>query len=115
MQLFAIELLLWLGFALLLWALKDSLHQLESEMQSYQSSLRAPSGVSRRHIATPQNLIEPIGYYLGQPIHRYAVIDGRHYRFEYVCPDKMHLQLDDNQRWVAPGLVYQESPVPAAG
>ena len=114
MELVAIEILLWLGFALLLWALKDSLQDIESEFRDYRFPLPAYCSVRRDLIATPQRLIEPMGQYLDEMIYRYAVINGRHYRFDYVCPAGMPFRLDDNQRWIAPGLVYTEAPVPVA-
>ena len=114
MELAAIELLLWLGFALLIWALKDSLQQMETEFREFHFSAVADRSVRRELIATPQRLIEPMGWYLDRQIHRYAIIDGRHYRFDHISPADMRFTLNDQQRWVAPGLVYTESPVPVA-
>lgn len=113
MELAAVELLLWLGFALMIWALKDSLHRMESDLRDYQFPAIANCAVRRELIATPQHLIEPMGWYMDRQIYRYAIIDGRHYRFEHVSPAGMPLRLQDHQRWVAPGLVYTEAPVPA--
>ena len=114
MELAAIELLLWLGFALLIWALKDSLQRMESELLDYHFPAIAHCSVQRDRIATPQNLIEPMGWYLDRQIYRYAIIEGRHYRFDYVSPAGMPVRLSNDQRWIAPGLVYVESAVPAA-
>lgn len=111
MEMVAIELLLWLGFALLIWVLKDSLDQLESELHEYQFPAAAHRAVRRDRIVTPQHLIEPIGHYLDHMIYRYAIIDGRHYCFDHVCPAGMPLCLNDKQRWISPGLVYVEAPV----
>ncbi len=112
MDLVTIEILLWLGFALMLWALKDSLQDIESQIRDFHTPLSAHGAVRRELIATPQNLLEPMGRYLDQMIYRYAVIDGRHYCFDHVCPASMPVRLKDNQRWIAPGLVYVEAAVP---
>ena len=114
MELAALELLLWLGFALLIWALKDSLQRMETEFREFQVSAAADRPARRELIATPQNLIEPMGWYLDRQIYRYAIIDGRHYRFDHISPAGMRFTLNEHQRWVAPGLVYTESPVPVA-
>lgn len=112
MRPFVVELLLCLSLVLIVWAIKDSLQRLASELESEEREPFAPSRISPQRFATPQNLFEPIGRYLDQTIYRYAVIDGRHYRFEHVCPASQPMLLQASQRWIAPGLVYVESPAP---
>ncbi len=108
-----IEVLLWLGFGLILWALRQSLLQVENELVQRQHRPPAPRSASADAATRPQKLIEPIGRYSGDTIHRYAIIEGRHYQFDFVCPEPPAAGLPGNQRWIAPGLVYVESPVPS--
>lgn len=115
MDFLIVEILLWLGFALLIWALRDSLIQIENEFE-----LRAPPTSSLQaarpaNASRPQQLIDPIGHYRGRTIHDYAIIDGRPYRFAYVCPWTQSASLDNEQRWISPGLVYVECAVPDSG
>ena len=114
MELIAIDLILWLGFGLLLWALKDSFNTMQSDLRNFRQPLRPRAEAKRDALAVPQRLIDPIGHYLDQQIYRYAIIDGRHYRFDHVCSKEMATRLMDTQRWVAPGLVYVEAPLPIA-
>jgi hypothetical protein len=112
MELIAIDLILWLGFGLLLWALKDSFKNIQSDLRHYRQPLRPRAELKCDAIVTPQRLIDPIGQYLDQPIYRHAIIDGRHYRFDHVCSKEMVTRLTETQRWIAPGLVYVEAPLP---
>lgn len=114
MELIAIDLILWLGFGLLLWALKDSFKTMQSDLRNFRQPLRPRAEAKRDALAVPQRLIDPIGHYLDQQIYRYAIIDGRHYRFDHVCSKEMAMCLTETQRWVAPGLVYVEAPPPIA-
>ena len=59
MDLIAIDLILWLGFGLLLWALKDSFKTIQSDLRNYRQPLRPRAEVKRDAIATPQRLIDP--------------------------------------------------------
>lgn len=114
MEFLVIEILLWVGFALLIWALRESLDHIENEFElrgppsAALAQARRPAQVSR-----PQQLIAPIGEYRGRVIHDYAIIDGRRYRFAHVCPWSQSGLLPGDQRWVAPGLVYVECAAPA--
>ena len=113
MELIAIDVILWVVFGLLLWVIKHNVQTMEADLRHY--PLQQPRQISPRRnaIATPQRLIEPIGRYLGQPIYRYAIIDGRHYRFDFVCPKELMTPLSETQRCIAPGLVYSEAPIPS--
>lgn len=109
MSLMIVEMLLWIGFALVLWAMRDDLMQTESELRRSAPS-RPLSGPRSRdpEPSQPQHLADPIGQYRGRTIHEYALIDGRHYRFAYICPQAGSGPLAGDQRWLAPGLVYVE-------
>ena len=112
MELIAIDLILWLGFGLLLWVLKDSFKKIQSDLRNYRQPLRPRAEAKPALIGTPQRLIDPIGHYLDQQIYRYAIINGRHYRFDHVCSKEMAARLTETQRWISPGLVYTEAPLP---
>ncbi len=101
-----IELILWIGFGLLIWALHDQLKQAEVEIDQQRTT--PPRAARRPYFCTPQNLIEPIGSYLDKQIYRYAVIDGKYYLFDHVCPRALAKPLQSNQRFIAPGLVYTQ-------
>lgn len=112
MELLIIEMLLWIGFGFLLWAMQESLSRIEQEVES-----RAPRPA--RHAAAvlppcgqPETRIGPIGRYDGQTIHEYVIIDGRGYRFDHVCPAGACVPDAGGRQWVAPGLVYVECALP---
>lgn len=106
MEIAIIEILLWLGFGLLLWALRESLNGVELELHGPPPG--KPVAAALPVASKPQQLLEPIGRYADRIIHEFAVIDGRIYRFECVCARRDATRLGRHQRWVAPGLVYAE-------
>jgi hypothetical protein len=114
MDLVLIELLLWGGLVFFFWALKDGLGHVESDIESLgllnnpRAAAQPSSGVRYVH---PERLLDPIGSYQDAPIHRYAIIDGRKYQFDRVCPAQSGMTLDTDERCVAPGLVYRECEV----
>ena len=110
MEIAIIEIVLWLGFGLLLWALRESLNNVEIELHGPPPYRR--EATSLPPASRPQQLFEPIGRYADRIIHEFAVIDGRGYRFECVCPRRDATRLEKHQRWVAPGLVYAECALP---
>jgi hypothetical protein len=110
MEIAIIEIVLWLGFGLLIWALRESLNGVEIELHGPPPAARAK--VPLPPASRPQQLFEPIGRYADRIIHEFAVIDGRGYRFESVCPRREARRIEGHQRWVAPGLVYAECALP---
>ncbi len=108
MELLLIELVLWGGFFLLLWALKDGLGRVEADLEALGLSNRTPLRVGGTipHYSRAERLIERIGTYCDQPIYAYAEIGGRTYRFDRVCPEGTIPMLRDNERCLPPGLVY---------
>lgn len=107
-----IEVIFWGCFALLIWGLRDSLKQVESEIEEQDALLQAHRVLKQPHFCAPQSLIEPIGSYMNSQIYHYAVIEGKHYRFDHVCPADMRERIGINARCVAPGLVYVECALP---
>ena len=95
--------------------MRDSLANIEREAELRErqwrnAQLALQHGRTGRY-PVPQRLLNPIGRYDGQPIHEFAIIDGRQYRFAHVCPTP---ELPSSSRdcahyqWIAPGLVYVE-------
>jgi hypothetical protein len=102
-----IEFLLWIGFGVLLWAIRESMNSVELELKGPPPPPPSPS--LRKPLlraSKPQQLIEPIGRYKDRPIHEYAIIEGQTYRFDHICTQLLASDTAPNQRWVAPGLVY---------
>ena len=105
MDIALIEFLLWIGFGILLWAIRESMNGVELELKGpppAPAALRKPLLKASK----PQQLIEPIGRYKDRPIHEYAIIEGQTYRFDHICTQLQANESSPNQRWVAPGLVY---------
>jgi hypothetical protein len=111
MNVVVIELLLWGCLLLFFWAMKDGLNDVESNIES-RGLVRDPSSFHSAqhhvHCCRPQSVKEPIGRYRGAQIYRYAVIDGRRYQFDRVCPSDGVTTIDESERCVEPGLVYSE-------
>jgi len=108
MDIVLIELVLWAGLIFFLWVLKDTLGNMESELDRSAAHRASPghAGGSTR----AERLFEPIGSYDGATIYRYAVIDGKTYEFDYVSATGMNAQLTSRQHCLDPGLVYTEQP-----
>jgi hypothetical protein len=110
MDLMLIELVLWGGLLFFIWALKDGLGKVESDIESVgmlsRSGARAPK--CRFQYYRPEQASEPIGSYLDNDIFRYVVIEGRRYEFNRIRPDGSDMAVDADERCVVPGLVYQE-------
>lgn len=111
MDFMLIELVLWGGLLFFFWALKDGLGNVESDIESLgflpgnkqRMQSRQEVGVVR-----PERVSEPIGSYRDCPIYRYAVIQGRTYQFDRICPLESEMRLEPGEHYIAPGLVYQE-------
>lgn len=112
MDFLLIEILLWGGLLFFFWALKDGLSHVESDIESMglmgNKRQDLHRGTASSRFVNPEHVTEPIGRYCDTQIYRYAVIEGKTYQFDRVCPAESGLTLDPDERWVAPGLVYQE-------
>lgn len=110
MDLVLLELVCWAGLLFFFWALKDGLGNIETDIESLGFAANAKQGVpgDRIRFERPERVEEPIGSYRDAQIYRYAVIHGRTYQFDRVCPPDSNIRLDADERCVAPGLVYQE-------
>lgn len=57
----------------------------------------------------PDDVTEPIGRYMGGPIYRSIVLDGREYFFDRVAPDPGTAHIDPDERVISPGIVYRHT------
>ena len=111
MDLLLIELLLWGGLVFFFWALKDGLGQVETDIESLgllDKRRPFPNAATGIPYVRPERVFEPIGSYQDVQIHRYAIIGGRQYQFDRVCPEQSGITLAADEYCVAPGLVYRE-------
>ena len=112
MDIVLIELVLWAGLVFFLWVLKDSLGNIESELDRATTRAAGAGPPRRQGASRPERLFEAIGSYGETTIFRYAVIDGMTYEFDYVSSQGPETSLAPHQRYIAPGLVYSAtSPV----
>ena len=112
-----LELLCWGGLIFFFWALKDGLGRVESDIEAmgvFPGMKQAVQFAARPHFVQPERVVDPIGNYQGTVIHRYAMIEGRTYQFDRICPPESAMKLDADERFIVPGLVYQECRETAA-
>ena len=115
MDLLLIELICWVGLLFFFWALKEGLGHIESDIESLglvPNARHPAAGSGTLRFERPERLEEPIGTYRDAQIYRYAVIHGRTYQFDRVCPPESEMRLEPDECCVAPGLVYQECKTP---
>ncbi|WP_151634903.1 hypothetical protein [Noviherbaspirillum aerium] len=111
MDLVLIEIVLWVGLLFFFWALKEGLGHVESDIEALSLARQGRGvngGTQSLGFHKAERLAEPIGSYRDAQIYRYAVIQGRTYQFDRVCPVDSGATIDADERWLAPGLVYQE-------
>jgi hypothetical protein len=102
-----VQLVLWFGMLFLIWALKDSLGQVETTIDGAAGPSAPPFEAGQVVVFShPENVMQPIGVFQGEQIFRYALIDGRHYEFDHICVNEP--SLGQHQRCLAPGLIYTE-------
>lgn len=114
MDIVLLELILWVGLLFFFWALKEGLGRVEADIESLgvANARQAYVAGSTTGIWRPEKVAERIGTYRDMPIFRYVMIQGRSYQFDRVCPPECRSDVDQEERYVAPGLVYQECRVP---
>lgn len=113
MDLVLIEILLWVGLLFFFWALKEGLGNVESDIESLGLLQNARNSLLREgkaHPYCPEHVAEPIGSYRETQIYRYAVIHGRVYQFDRICPPGSNMSLEEEECYVEPGLIYQACP-----
>ncbi|RJF95410.1 hypothetical protein [Noviherbaspirillum saxi] len=111
MDLVLIEVVLWVGLLFFFWALKEGLGRVESDIEAMGLVRHGRGGTGitgKPRFYLPERVAELIGTYGDAQIYRYAVIQGRTYQFDRICPPDCDMPLDPDERCVAPGLVYQE-------
>ncbi|HZW14344.1 MAG TPA: hypothetical protein VFF81_14290 [Noviherbaspirillum sp.] len=112
MDLVLIELVLWIGLLFFFWALKEGLGHVESDIESLgmlPNARHSFNTSSQTQFVRPERVAELIGTYRDAHIYRYAIIHGRVYQFDRVCPPESKMALNEEECCVAPGLVYQAS------
>ena len=111
MDLVLLELVCWAGLLFFFWALKEGLGHVESDIEALglaSNGRHQASADGQTRFDRPERVEEPIGTYRDTQIFRFAVIHGRTYQFDRVCPPDSGMRLDADERCVAPGIVYQE-------
>ncbi|TFV94921.1 hypothetical protein E4K72_18290 [Oxalobacteraceae bacterium OM1] len=116
MDLMLIELVLWGGLLFFIWALKDGLGKVESDIEELGVLPKRQDRAARRRkeFFQPEWTSEPIGRYLGSDIFRFVMVNGRHYEFSRVCPQGNEAEVESDEVLVVPGLVYEECAAPAS-
>ncbi|HYD95730.1 MAG TPA: hypothetical protein VEC01_10425 [Noviherbaspirillum sp.] len=111
MDLVLLEIVLWACLLFFFWALKEGLSQVESDIESLGLVTNTRNAMAEKgglRFDQPERVEEPIGTWRDASIYRYAVIHGRTYQFDRICPPESGMKLDPDERCVAPGIVYQE-------
>jgi hypothetical protein len=105
-----IQLVLWMCLIFFFWALKENLERVESDIDAGESSDSGKSDWRSKdsRYVRPEKVIDPIGSYQDAPIYRYAIIEGKRYQFDHVSPSVEQATLPEQQRCLAPGLIYME-------
>ena len=98
-----IEALCWGGLLFFFWTLRSKSSHIPPGRER---SAAAPSAKTDKSRHIPQSFSEPIGIYRDIPIHRYVVINGWTYQFDHVHIEDIDEQLRENERCIAPGLIY---------
>lgn len=109
MELIVIELFLWAGLIFFFWALKDNLGTIESDIEDLALLGRRENRCSTQSatFARPDKVLDAIGCYRDEPIYQFAVIDGKLYRFDHICPSRHTMCGEQGERrYLAPGLAY---------
>ncbi|MET0963216.1 MAG: hypothetical protein ABWY05_10435 [Noviherbaspirillum sp.] len=115
MDIVLIELVLWAGLVFFLWVLKDTLGNIESELDRAATRAAGAASSRRQGVSRPERLFEPIGSYGETTIFRFAVIDGETYEFDCVSSQGPDTVLAPHQRYIAPGLVYSATSSASPG
>lgn len=106
MEIALLEIVLWAGLIFFFWVLKENLGKVETDLEKHEAErLLAARNKSVPDFKSPERLFEPIGYYRDAPIYRFAIISGRCYCFESVCPIGP-FSLTADQACLQPGLLY---------
>jgi hypothetical protein len=105
-EIFLIELLLWVGLIFLFWALHDGLNHVESEINHHKDKSKSIARSEPRNFDHAEDLSDLIGRYRDKPIYRFATIHGECYQFQYILPWESFTLLVNEEKCLAPGLVY---------
>jgi hypothetical protein len=101
-------LLLWAGFLLVLWWVRNGLDGVEAsllEAKSHQPAEGVTSAYQGRFDKADM-VAEVIGQYMGTPIYRRIVIAGVVYEFDHFELRGGAISRRPNERYLTPGIVY---------
>jgi hypothetical protein len=101
-------LLLWAGFLLVLWWVRNGLDGVEAsllEAKSRQPAKGATSAYQGRFDKADM-VAEVIGQYMRTPIYRRIVIAGVDYEFDHIDPPGGAISRRPKERYLTPGIVY---------
>ncbi len=103
-----VALLLWVAFLILLAFVLRGMESMEPDRHEAASviHLRNPAERSPR-FDKPEQVSEPIGWYMEAPIFRSIYIGGVEYLYDRIDPSPDRAFLDEDERCIAPGVVYR--------
>lgn len=112
MEIIFFELILWGALIFFIWALKDNLDRIETDIEDLGvlSTRTAASAARPAGYQCADKVIEPIGRYCDAPIYQYAIIGDQYYRFDRVSPDGAVTAVNEDECCLEPGLVYVAMP-----
>lgn len=106
MEIELLEIVLWAGLIFFFWVLKENLGKVETDLEKHQAEkLRAAQNPPKPGFVSPERLFDPIGHYGDATIYGFAVIAGRRFRFDSICPSGS-VPLTPDQACLQPGLLY---------
>jgi hypothetical protein len=103
-----LPLLLWAGFLLVLWWVRNGLDGVEAsllEARSHQPAKGATSADQGRFDKADM-VDEVIGQYMDTPVYRRIVIAGIDYEFDHIDPAGCAISHRPKERYLTPGIVY---------
>jgi hypothetical protein len=106
MEIELLEIVLWAGLIFFFWALKENLGKVEADIEKIEAAkLHAARNPPTPRFESPERLFDPIGHYCDATIYGFAVIAGRRFRFDSICP-LGSATLSPDQACLPPGLLY---------
>jgi len=109
METLIVELCLWALLIFFFWAFRQSIKHMKINIEALgllESGQLAKPTPAHRIYDQPDKVLEVIGRYQEAPIYRYAMIDGQLYRFDHIDPVGPAAPLENENRCLAPGLIY---------
>ncbi len=103
-----VALLLWVAFLILLAFVLRGMEGMELERHQPSSLVRLHDSPQRgQRFDKPEQVSEPIGWYMEAPIYRSIYIGGVEYFYDRIDPSPDLAFLEEEERCIAPGIVYR--------